>query len=402
MAAIAPLPQGNSAFTMPANSFPTGWIPDEFDPRDRLLYMAASPDTSRSPPSNQNQPPPAAAPTPNAGTGKIVSLRAKCPPIYDQRPLNSCTANAIATALRYARAKATGVSYDKCDPSRLFIYLNGRRWGADYGKVIDDKDKNTEKDPLWQVQNDYGAHIRKTIDGIRMAGACEERLWSYPDPDKELTDDKLYKAPADAYYNALTYIPRVINYYRIVQPEAWHRVIDPSSPEAQRLQSKAMEPPPIADLQKCIDDGYPFIFGTNFYPDADFNGVGHIDADGVFNKPPTTEQRVTGRHAVLAIGYDAGKGRFLIQNSWGTAEWPFQSWSDIKPKDEKMRGYCWMPYEWFQQGAWKYSRGSLQGQTVTFTSDFWVIKVPEGAPVDKVGTRIRAGGEPVLPKASKP
>ena len=369
--------------------------------------MAASPITSRSP-SNQIQPPsappaPPPAPTPNAGTGKIVSLRAKCPPIYDQRPLNSCTANAIATALRYATAKTYGLSYDKCDPSRLFIYLNGRRWGADYGKVIDEKDKNTEKDPLWQVQNDYGAHIRKTIDGIRMAGACEEKLWPYPDPDptKELTADKLYKAPADSYYNALTYIPRVINYYRIVQPEVWRRVTDPSASDAV-LQSKAMEPPPIADLQKCIDDGYPFIFGTNFYPDADFNGVDHIDADGVFKPPPLTEQRVTGRHAVLAIGYDAGKGRFLIQNSWGTAEWPFPSWSNIKPKDEKMRGYCWMPYEWFQPGAWKYSRGSLQGQTVTFTSDFWVIKVPEGALVDKAGTRIRAGGEPWLPKPSKP
>ena len=388
---------------MSDNAFPTGWIPDEFDPRDRPLYMAASPDTSRSP-SNQNQPPSASAPTPNAGTGKIVSLRAKCPPIYDQRPLNSCTANAIATALRYATAKTYGLSYEKCDPSRLFIYLNGRRWGADYGKVIEEKDKNTEKDPLWQVQHDYGAYIRKTIDGIRMAGACDEKYWRYPDPDpeKELTDDALYKAPADSWYNALTYIPRVINYYRIVQPEVWHRVIDPSASDAERLQSKAMEPPPIADLQKCIDDGYPFIFGTNFYPAADFNGVGHIDADGVFNPPPTTEERVTGRHAVLAIGYDAGKGRFLIQNSWGTAEWPFPSWSDIKPKDEKMRGYCWMPYEWFQPGAWKYSRGSLQGQTVTFTSDFWVIKVPEGAPVDKAGPRIRAGGEPWLPKPSKP
>lgn len=391
---------------MPTNTFPTGWIPDEFDPRDRPLYMAASSDSSRAT-SNQTQSPsaPAPPPTPSAGTGKIVSLRAKCPPIYDQRPLNSCTANAIATALRYAFVKTYGVSYDKCDPSRLFIYLNGRRWGADYGKVIDDKDKNTEKDPLWQVQNDYGAHIRKTIDGIRMAGACDEKFWPYPDPDpaKELTADKIFKAPADSWYNALTYIPRVISYYRIVQPEAWHRVIDPSAPDADRLQQiKAMEPPPIADLQKCIDDGYPFIFGTNFYPDADFNGTGHIDADGVFNPPPATEQRVTGRHAILAIGYDAGKGRFLIQNSWGTAEWPFPTWSDIKPKDEKMRGYCWMPYAWFQPGAWKYSRGSLQGQTVTFTSDFWVIKVPEGASVDKVGPRIRAGGEPVLPKPSKP
>ena len=390
---------------MPNNAFPTGWIPDEFDPRDRPLYMAASPDSSR-PPGNQSQPSsaPAPTPTPNTGTGKIVSLRAKCPPIYNQTPLNSCTANAIATALRYAMVKTYGLSYDKCDPSRLFIYLNGRRWGADYGKVIDEKDKNTDKDPLWQVQNDYGAHIRKTIDGIRMAGACDEKYWPYPDPDpaKEVTDDKLYKAPSDSWYNALTYIPRVISYYRIVQPEAWHRVIDPSTSNAALLQSKAMEPPPIADLQKCIDDGYPFIFGTNFYPDADFNGTGHIDADGVFNSPPATEQRVTGRHAVLAIGYDAGKSRFLIQNSWGTADWPFPSWSDIKPRDEKMRGYCWMPYAWFQPGAWKYSRGSMQGQTVTFTSDFWVIKVPEGASVDKVGPRIRAGGEPWAPKSSKP
>ena len=419
---------------MSDNPFTTGWIPDEFDPRDRPLYLAASTDgprtfssqnqslaasvkASASTPastdgprtfSSQNQSLSASlkasAPISSAGTGKIVSLRAKCPPIYDQGQLNSCTANAVAAALRYAIAKTYGVSYDKCDPSRLFIYLNGRRWGAEYGKLIDDKDKNTPKDPVYQVEADNGAYLRKTIDGIRMAGACDEKRWPYPgsDPTKGWTADQLYKAPNSAWDNALTYIPRVINFYRIVPPEAWHRVIDPQSSETQRLISKAMEPPPIADLQKCIDDGYPFIFGIYFFISANLGVVGHIDADGVFTLPPTTEQEIKSAHAVLAIGYDAGKGRFLIQNSWGTADWPFPSWSDIKPKDEKMRGYCWVPYEWFLPGAWKYSTGPRTGKTATFTSDFWVIKVPEGAPVDLAGPRIRAGGEPWLPKSSKP
>src|ERR1051325_2923760 len=55
-----------------------------------------------------------------------VDLRSQFPwPPYDQGPIGSCTANAIAGAIQFDRAKA----HQEPDftPSRLFIYYNERK-----------------------------------------------------------------------------------------------------------------------------------------------------------------------------------------------------------------------------------------------------------------------------------
>src|SRR5450631_1098942 len=80
-----------------------GWIPDLPDERD-LVYRA-----------------------PLARIGPLpakVDLRAGCPPVYDQKQLGSCTANAIAGALEFNQMKQQLA--DVFVPSRLFIYYNER------------------------------------------------------------------------------------------------------------------------------------------------------------------------------------------------------------------------------------------------------------------------------------
>src|SRR6266850_8559686 len=79
-----------------------GWIPDIPDQRD-YLYAA--------PPAFLRALPPR------------VDLRAKCPPVYDQGQLGSCTANAIGGAIEFDRIKQ---SLPDFVPSRLFIYYNER------------------------------------------------------------------------------------------------------------------------------------------------------------------------------------------------------------------------------------------------------------------------------------
>jgi hypothetical protein len=54
----------------------------------------------------------------------FADLRRHCPPVYDQLHLNSCSANAIAAALRYLELKEGRP--DVSSPSRLFIYYNER------------------------------------------------------------------------------------------------------------------------------------------------------------------------------------------------------------------------------------------------------------------------------------
>ena len=76
-----------------------GWLPDLPDARDHR-YAAPMAVLSKLPAS--------------------VDLRPKCPPVYDQGQLGSCTGNAIAGAIQFGRRKAK----QKPDfvPSRLFIY----------------------------------------------------------------------------------------------------------------------------------------------------------------------------------------------------------------------------------------------------------------------------------------
>ena len=54
----------------------------------------------------------------------VVDLRRHCPPVYDQLHLNSCSANAIAAALRYDELREGRRTVPS--PSRLFIYYNER------------------------------------------------------------------------------------------------------------------------------------------------------------------------------------------------------------------------------------------------------------------------------------
>src|SRR5207247_1799344 len=52
-----------------------------------------------------------------------VDLRRRCPPVYNQGPLNSCSAHALAAAIWFAaRTDRPGAN----GPSRLFIYYNER------------------------------------------------------------------------------------------------------------------------------------------------------------------------------------------------------------------------------------------------------------------------------------
>src|ERR1043166_7414597 len=89
--------------TLPREIRHYGWIPDVPDQRD-YVYAAPAPYLAELP--------------------AKTDLRAKCPPVYDQGQLGSCTANAIGAAIEFDRMKQ-GLS--DFVPSRLFIYYNERK-----------------------------------------------------------------------------------------------------------------------------------------------------------------------------------------------------------------------------------------------------------------------------------
>jgi C1A family cysteine protease len=188
-----------------------GWLPDLPDARDHL-YAAPMAVLSKLPAS--------------------VDLRPKCPPVYDQGQLGSCTGNAIAGAIQFGRRKAK----QKPDfvPSRLFIYYNER--------VIEHT-----------VNTDAGAQIR---DGIKCAvnqGACNEKTWPYN--IAQFTK----QPPAAAYQEAKKY--QVTSYSRVTQT--------------------------LSQLKGCLANGYPFVFGFTVYESFESQQVAQT---GVMTMPAPKER----------------------------------------------------------------------------------------------------------------
>src|SRR5262245_42542108 len=114
-----------------------GWIPDLPDHRDHL-YAAPVVHLAKLP--------------------AKVDLRGKCPTVYDQGQLGSCTANAIGAAIQFDRMKQK--RKPNFIPSRLFIYYNER--------VIEGT-----------VRSDSGAQIRDGIKTVAHDGDCPEKEWPY-------------------------------------------------------------------------------------------------------------------------------------------------------------------------------------------------------------------------------
>ncbi len=217
-----------------------------------------------------------------------VDLRRQCPPVYDQGQLGSCTANAIGGAVQFEQMKQKLVNVFV--PSRLFIYYNER--------VLEGT-----------VDSDSGAQIRDGIKSVARQGICPESLWPY-----KIAKFKI-RPPEKCYVEALQH--RVVLYQRLV--------------------------PMLNQLRGCLASGYPFVFGFTVYESFE---LAEVAKTGHAPMPAPYEQAIGG-HAVMAVGYDDSKQRFVVRNSWG-ARWG-------------MKGYFTLPY------AYVTSR--------QLADDFWTIRL---------------------------
>ena len=229
---------------MPRRVARFGWIPDLPDHRD-LLFSA-----------------------PRAVLRKLprkVDLTRKCPSVYDQGEIGSCTANAIGGAIEFdqMKQKLRGVFM----PSRLFIYYNERAM------------ENT-------INEDSGAMIRDGIKSAAKQGVCPEKMWPY-DPSPFPPNPHLAKKPTAACYKeGLKHT--AIKYQRVARN--------------------------LAQMKGCLASGYPFVIGFTVYDSFENDDVTQT---GVMPMPGPGEG-VIGGHAVMAVGYDDAEDRFRMRNSWGT------------------------------------------------------------------------------------
>jgi C1A family cysteine protease len=214
-----------------------GWIADLPDHRD-LMYAAPSQVLTALP--------------------SKTDLRAKCPPVYDQGQLGSCTANAIAAAVEFDLMKEKKNVFI---PSRLFIYYNER--------VMEGT-----------VDSDSGAQIRDGVKSVASKGDCPEKLWPY-DINK-FTE----KPPQSCFKEGVKH--KAVQYQRVIRD--------------------------LNQMKGCMASGYPFVFGFSVYQSFESQQVaksGHASM-------PAPGEKAVGGHAVVAVGYDDSQNWFIVRNSWGT------------------------------------------------------------------------------------
>jgi C1A family cysteine protease len=216
-----------------------------------------------------------------------VDMRSQCPPVYDQGQLGSCTGNAIAGDVEFDLKKEKKQDFV---PSRLFIYYNER--------VME----GTE-------DQDSGAYIRDGMKSVAKLGVCPENEWPYD-------ISKFTEKPPQKCYDDATKT-RAISYSRVARN--------------------------VNQMKGCLASGYPFIIGFTVYESFESQEVART---GVVPMPASNEQ-VLGGHAVMVVGYDDSKSRFIIRNSWG------DGWG--------MKGYFTMPYEYLLNAD--------------LSDDFWTIRM---------------------------
>jgi C1A family cysteine protease len=187
----------------------------------------------------------------------VVDLRRHCPPVYDQLHLNSCSANALAAALRYDEIRE---GRPHVPPSRLFIYYNERVLAGVVG-------------------SNSPVSLRDGYRTISKVGACPEAMWPYD-------VRRFRRPPAPRCFHAAHYY-RAIAYYRIRRA--------------------------IVDLRACLAQGFPFVMALAVHQSMIGKDVKRTGLVPV----PTRRDKMRGGHAILAVGYDHARRLLIFRNSWG-------------------------------------------------------------------------------------
>ena len=194
---------------------------------------------------------------PNLSQITSVDLRSRCPPVYDQGNLGSCTANALCGAYSYEMMKQGETDMEM---SRLFLYYEERSLEG-------------------TVSSDSGAQIKDGVSVLQTSGVCRESIWPY-------------------------------NVALFAHKPSVYSFMDAKRHHAIKTQRVAQD---LYDIKQSLLDGIVITFGFTVY--ASFESA-DVAKTGMVPMPDTYDE-VLGGHAVVAVGYDDSKQVVIVRNSWG-------------------------------------------------------------------------------------
>lgn len=189
---------------------------------------------------------------------KIVDLRSKFPPVYDQGELGSCTANALCGVFEYNMLKQKE-PYNQT--SRLFVYYNER--------MIENS-----------ISDDAGAALSDGVKSLKLYGVCFESSWPYNIAKFTV------RPPGKSYIEAKD-----------------HQALD-----ASNIMND------MTSMKNALAHGYPFVVGISIYESFESDQVAKT---GVVPMPNEETEKLLGGHAVVCVGYDDNRKMWIMRNSWG-------------------------------------------------------------------------------------
>ena len=238
----------------------------------------------------------------------VVDNRAHCTPIRDQGRLGSCVAFSCCGMYEYLEKKTHGKFIEG---SELFVYKMAR-----YVMKLHGESDGT---------GDTGAYLRSGVGALAHFGMP-------PEVSDPYEIDKFDNIPGPEIFSiAKDY--QILKYFRL----------DPYTEPQKNLDL----------IRSWLAKGFATVFGFSCYNSV----LNQAETTGAIPYP-TTQDTISGGHAVVTVGYDNNKvisnsdngksttGAFLIRNSWS------ENWGE--------KGYGWIPYEYL-----------LSGQGLA--QDFWCV-----------------------------
>jgi C1A family cysteine protease len=196
-----------------------------------------------------------------------IDLRPKCPPIYDQGQIGSCTANAIAFAFRFLEADKT------FSPSREYIYAKERLLGAP-GQPLTDSGSDAALGLSW-----IGGH-----------GVCAEADWPYSEANVNVVPPVSCDTAAAAHKLTGAY-----------------NVASGASTGTQLL----------TNIQTALANNLPVLLAFAVY---DSFMSAQVAKTGIVPMPNTRTETLEGGHEVVIVGILPAQSLVVCANSW-SADW---------------------------------------------------------------------------------